>query len=188
MGVRNRPSGVRLPTLMALVVLTALGGLAIMTTTAGAGNGASHGSATLTNLAGDTVGFATFTEDGTGRVHVNAKATGLSEGLHGIHVHNTGSCASNFAGAGSHHNPFVAPNLAPTHGAHAGDLPNLTVNPAGAGRLNTPTGRFTLTQSWSTIFDGNGSALVIHAAQDDLVTDTTGNSGARIACGIIEEG
>jgi superoxide dismutase, Cu-Zn family len=187
MGARSRRPGARLPALMALVALTALGGLAIMSA-AGADGGAEHASATLANAAGDTVGFADFTEDGNGTVHVSVHAKGLGEGLHGIHVHNTASCGSvtgPFSAAGAHHNPSSPPAL---HGAHAGDLPNLTVNRAGVGRLNTPTARFTLTQSWSTIFDANGSALVIHAAQDDLVTDPTGNSGARIACGVIDEG
>ena len=129
------------------------------------------------------MGFADLVQDGAGDVHVNVHVKGLSSGLHGIHVHNTASCASGatpFSGAGSHHNPGGA-----THGAHGGDLPNLTVNGAGVGHLNATTDHLTLADGPLSVFDANGSALVVHAAPDDGVTDPTGNSGARIACGVI---
>jgi superoxide dismutase, Cu-Zn family len=75
---------------------------------------------------------------------------------------------------------------------HAGDLPNLTVNDGGQGRLNTASAHFTLTHDDAeSLFDANGSAVVIHANQDDYVTQTgplgPGQSGARMACGVIEE-
>lgn len=107
----------------------------------------------------------------------------MTPGRHGIHVHNVASCSSataSFSGAGSHHNPAAV-----THGSHAGDLPNLTVNRAGFGHLHTTTDRLTLSAGAHSVFDADGSALVIHAAEDDLVTDPTGNSVARVACGVI---
>ncbi len=73
-------------------------------------------------------------------------------------------------------------------GAHAGDLPNLVVNVAGNGHLNATSDRATLSPGLRSVFDANGSALVIHANWDDQVTDPTGNSGGRIACGIIVAG
>ena len=123
------------------------------------GGGALHASVALADPSGAPVGSAKLVEDGRGRVHLNVHVQGMTPGRHGIHVHNVGACtsaATAFSGAGSHHNPGGA-----VHGAHAGDLPNLTVN------------------------DADGSALVVHAAEDDLVTDPTGNSGGRIACGVI---
>ena len=130
------------------------------------------------------MGWARFTEDATGTVHVNVHVRGLTVGLHGIHIHNTGSCTPTFAAAGSHHNPPPAT----AHGSHAGDLPNLVVNGAGIGHLDVTTDHATLSAGPLTIFDGNGSALVIHAREDDLHTDPTGNSGDRIACGVIVPG
>lgn len=114
---------------------------------------------------------------------MNVQVRGLSQGLHGTHIHNTGACTPTFSAAGSHHNP-----LGVTHGSHAGDLPNLRVNVAGAGHLEATTGGASLTPGPTTVFDANGSALVIHAGEDDLVTDPTGNSGGRIACGVIVAG
>lgn len=176
-------------------ILGPLVGLVILGLTAGvaAASGASHASARIvavdpadaTKLV--TVGWARFTEDATGLLHVNVKVAGLPPGLHGIHIHSTGTCTP-FSAAGPHYNP------APTHqhgldnpdGAHAGDLPNLVVNVAGQGRLTGTTGRVTLTAGTTTLFDSDGSAVIIHMNPDDQQTDATnGNSGPRIACGVI---
>ena len=142
--------------------------------------GALHAGATLRNVAGDVVGWARFTEDATGILHVDVHVSGLNEGLHGIHIHNTANCTSPFTAAGGHHNPLGVP-----HGDHAGDLPNMIVNVAGQGRRVGTTDGATLSPGALSVFDANGSALIIHAGEDDLHTDPTGNSGARIACGVI---
>lgn len=160
-----------------------LGGIGVTATTSARGTGAQHASATLRNAAGYVVGSAKFTEDGSGTLHVNVKVDGLVSGQHGIHIHTTGQCNPTFAAAGSHHNP-----LGVGHGSHAGDLPNLDVNVAGRGTLNSRTDHATLSAGPLSVFDANGSALVIHADPDDLVTDPTGNSGARIACGVMTAG
>jgi Cu-Zn family superoxide dismutase len=153
--------------------------LAVPAAAAGEG-GAVRASAELQNAGGDVVGWAQFTEDATGILHVNVHVQGLAEGLHGIHIHNTADCTPPFTAAGGHHNPLGA-----THGDHAGDLPNLTVNVAGIGHLDGTTDHATLSAGLVSVFDANGSALVIHAGEDDLHTDPTGNSGGRIACGVI---
>lgn len=158
-------------------------GAVALSAQASADDGALHASAVLRDVDGDVVGWARFTEDAAGKVHVNVHAHGVAAGLHGIHVHNTASCTSGtaaFSGAGAHHNPLGA-----AHGSHAGDLPNLVVNVAGVGHLADTGHGFTLSAGPVSVFDGNGSALVIHAAEDDLHTDPTGNSGGRIACGVI---
>lgn len=140
----------------------------------------------LKDVNGTTVGYATFTEDGKGVVHINVLVKGLPPGKHGIHIHEVGSCTPNFSAAGEHFNPMGKKHgLNNTQGAHAGDLPNLEVNKAGIGRLSTKTDMITLSPGNKTIFDNNGSALVIHAGPDDQMTDPTGNSGGRIACGVI---
>ena len=160
-----------------------LGGLALGSVSAASDSGAQHASATLRDGAGLVVGFVKLTEDATGTVHVNAHIEGLTAGLHGIHIHNTGSCTPTFTAAGPHHNP-----LGLSHGHHAGDLPNLTVNRAGRGHLNATTNAATLSPGPLTVFDGNGSSVIVHLAQDDYVTDPTGGSGSRIACGVLEPG
>jgi Cu-Zn family superoxide dismutase len=174
----------------------------------GASNGATHATAEIVQVTGTApnqvttvIGFANFTEDGTGRVHVNVKVDGLSPGLHGIHIHNNGNCDSitgPHSGAGGHvdheatgihgeHNPAASDGTAP-EGYHAGDLPNLVVNGSGRGTLNGTTNGATLTVGLSSLLDANGSAIVIHADPDNLMTNPIGNSGTRIACGIIIAG
>jgi Cu-Zn family superoxide dismutase len=150
------------------------------------GNGAQHASAELKDGSGQIIGFARFTEDATGVVHVNVHVKGLAPGQHGIHIHAVGSCSPTFTAAGGHHNPLGHQHgLDNPLGAHAGDLPNLVVNAAGVGHLNTTTDRATLSAGATTVFDADGSALIIHTGPDDQVTDPTGNSGGRIVCGVI---
>ena len=91
--------------------------------------------------------------------------------------------------AGGHYNPSGnLHGLDNPSGPHNGDLPNLIVNEAGIGRLNATTDRVTLSPGAATLFDADGSALVVHAGPDDNVSNPAGNSGARIACGVIEAG
>jgi Cu-Zn family superoxide dismutase len=171
-------------------ILVPLGALALMLTAAvgAAGSSALHARAQLIGADGQPVGWARFVEDGTGIVHVNVHIQGLSSGLHGIHLHAAGVCEpAAFTTALGHHNPLaVAHGLDSASGGHGGDLPNLEVNEAGVGRLDAKTDRATLSAGLLSLFDGNGSAIVIHAGPDDQVTDPTGNSGGRIACGVIE--
>jgi len=154
--------------------------------------GASRASATFVDATGATVGWARLVEDAAGVVHVNVHVKGLVPGLHGIHIHSIGACAPTFAAAGGHYNPLGHQHgLDNPLGPHAGDLPNLTVNTEGVGHLNGTTDQVTLSAGPATLFDTTtaavGSAFIIHANQDDQLTDATnGNSGARIACAVIE--
>ncbi|HEV2148533.1 MAG TPA: superoxide dismutase family protein [Longimicrobiaceae bacterium] len=144
----------------------------------------------LHNPAGEVVGTARLVEDAAGRVHLSVHVEGLAPGLHGMHLHAVGRCDGSttpaFASAGGHFNPTGAEhghhNPA---GHHAGDLPNLVVNPAGVGRLSTTLEQFAI----ADLFDADGTALVIHQNEDDLRTNTgplgPGNSGPRIACGVV---
>ena len=147
--------------------------------------------AVLEDPRGRVVGVASLLEDGRGRVHVYVLARGISPGQHGTHVHEVGHCDGGtdppFVSAGGHFNPQGRQHgLRNPNGPHAGDLPNLWVSRAGVGYLYYVTDRFTLSPGPASLFDEDGSALVIHANPDDQVTDPTGNSGGRIACGVIE--
>jgi Cu-Zn family superoxide dismutase len=168
----------------AVAILGAVSGTA-------AGGGATRASATIVDTSGAAIGWAKLVEDGAGIVHVNVHVEGLTPGLHGIHIHAIAACSPTFAAAGGHYNPFARQHgLANALGAHAGDLPNLIVNEDGVGHLDTTTDRVTLTNGPTSLFDTTfgavGSALIIHANEDDQVTDATnGNSGGRIACAAI---
>jgi len=150
--------------------------------------GARHASARFIDATGATVGWAKLVEDGDGTVHVNVHVDGIAPGLHGIHIHAVGACAPTFAASGGHYNPFLHQHgLENPAGPHAGDLPNLSVNTAGIGHLDATTDRVTIGSGPATLFDADGSAFIIHANQDDQVTDAgNGGSGARIACAVIE--
>lgn len=156
--------------------------------------GASQASATIVDATGATIGWARLVEDGSGIVHVNVHVKGLTPGLHGIHIHSIAACGPTFAAAGGHYNPLTRQHgLLNTSGAHAGDLPNLIVNEDGVGHLDTTTDRVTLTNGPTSLFDTTagavGSSFIIHANEDDQLTDATnGNSGGRIACGVIVAG
>jgi superoxide dismutase, Cu-Zn family len=165
--------------------LAACGTLAIMIpvlmASAYAGNPAQHATATLVDESGAVVGFARFVENANGSVVVNVHVHGIAPGDHGIHVHAVGACSPTFASAGGHFNPSGM-----SHGSHAGDLGNIYANPAGRGNMVSATSQFTISAGTFSILDSDGSSLVIHAGPDDLVTDPAGNSGARIACGVIQ--
>jgi len=143
--------------------------------------------APIIDTAGDPVGSATFTQK-KGTVRISAFAVGLTPGKHGIHIHTVGLCdPPDFLTAGVHFNPYNKQHgLQNPQGPHAGDLPNLVVREDGVGFLRAKTRRVSLkTGVVNSLFDTDGSALVIHALEDDQRTDPTGNSGARIACGVI---
>ena len=123
---------------------------------------------------------------GAGGLEVRVQAAGLPAGHYGVHLHAVGRCEGPaFASAGPHWNPTGRQHgkLNPA-GHHLGDLDNLDVDEHGAGRLE-----FTIvgasTSGADGLFDADGTSLVIHAGPDDYRTDPAGNSGARIACGVL---
>lgn len=101
----------------------------------------------------------------------------------------TGRCEGPaFTSAGGHLNPGEKQHgtLNPA-GSHTGDLPNLNIVSNGAGTLSVELSG-TRAELEAALFDADGTALVIHATADDYKTDPTGNSGARIACGVLTRG
>ena len=135
---------------------------------------------------GKTVAMATFRESGRG-VTVNLNAKGLTPGLHAVHVHAVGKCEPPaFTSAGGHFNPAQKKHGHKSpEGAHAGDLPNMLVAKDGTGRFEVFTDGLTLKPGATSVFDKDGSALVIHVGVDDYASDPTGNAGDRAACGVI---
>lgn len=142
-------------------------------------------SAALADSAGRPVGRATVREV-TGGLRVTLDVRGLPAGTHGAHLHTIGACTPpDFASAGPHWNPANTKHgsMNPM-GPHAGDLPNLIVGRDGRGTLGVVLAGATL----DGLLDADGGAMVVHATADDLMTDPSGNSGGRIACGVLSAG
>jgi Cu-Zn family superoxide dismutase len=139
--------------------------------------------ATLTPTQGNQVaGTVTFTRESNG-VRVSADLTGLTPGDHGIHVHENGDCSSVDAmSAGGHFNPGAMTHGGPESAQHhAGDLGNITADSTGHARLDRVFDGISLDGDHSIV----GRALVVHSGQDDFATQPSGNSGTRVACGVI---
>ena len=133
---------------------------------------------------GKDLGTALLTETAHG-VLITADLTGLAPGVHGFHIHTTGKCEAPFTSAGGHFNPGNVMHGFGAKGTHAGDMPNIHIAADGTGEVEILDSLVTLSPGANSLIDKDGSALVIHASADDYMTDPSGNSGARIACGVI---
>jgi superoxide dismutase, Cu-Zn family len=138
----------------------------------------------MRDAAGRDLGTLTLASTPGGLV-LSGRLTGLPPGSHGIHVHAVGRCEAPFESAGPHWNPAGRQHgTANPNGPHLGDMPNITAAPDGSANVRVTTQGGTLSGS-DAILDSDGSAVVIHAQADDYRTDPSGNSGARIACGVV---
>lgn len=130
-------------------------------------------------------GVIIFTKLPSG-VRVDALLTGLTPGKHGLHIHEIGDCsAPDASSAGAHFNPTSALHGDP-HGdqRHTGDLGNIEANERGDAKLMKVFNHLSFEGDTSII----GKSVIVHAEEDDLVSQPTGNSGGRLACGIIKTG
>ncbi len=178
----------RLRRLIILVVPAVL--LAVWTGVAVAQGIGAHTDLKDTN--GKQVGAADFVEGPkgvTGTVKLQEGQKTVGPGEHGIHFHEKGDCSSgDFKSAGEHFNPESKKHgLRNPEGPHAGDSPNLEVKEDGSADGQMTTDRVSLSSGKTSLFDSDGSALVIHAKADDQKTDPSGDSGDRQVCGVIEK-
>ena len=137
----------------------------------------------LINASGQTIGTVRAWQT-AGGVTFRINASGLPHGVHGVHVHAVGKCdPPDFASAGPHWNPTGKKHgMSNPAGPHAGDLPNVVVKANGVLAATLVLSA----ASMSSLIDADSAALVIHAAADDNMTDPSGNSGARIACAVLQ--
>lgn len=148
---------------------------------------------TFKDAQGNVVGTATIQgpPGGGSGLQINFNITKLPPGDHGVHIHNVAKCeAPDFATAGPHFNPTTKKHGTQNpEGPHGGDMPNLMVDKDGTAKRVLTDPRLTLGPATdaNSIWSGEGKSIVIHAAADDMKTDPSGNSGARIACGVIEK-
>jgi Cu-Zn family superoxide dismutase len=141
--------------------------------------------ASIVDRDGKRVGLVTLTATPAGTI-VNGEFTGLPAGIHGFHVHAVGKCEPPFDSAGPHFNPSSTHHGVAVGPGHAGDLPNLFVSDSGRVHVEFFAPELSIRNGDRTVFDADGSALVVHAKRDDYKTDPSGDSGDRIACGVIE--
>lgn len=151
-----------------------------------AGCSQSRATTELMNASGQKVGTATLVDRGDS-VELQVEVSGLEPGPHGIHFHEVGRCETpGFTSAGGHFNPLAKGHgLESPNGTHAGDLPNLEVDASGKAHSTVKTDRVRLEEGQLSVFDADGTALILHAGADDQMTDPSGSSGARVACGVL---
>ena len=139
-----------------------------------------------------TAEFVERTYESGVEVEITVDAKGLKPGLHGMHLHAVGKCEPPFTSAGGHVDPGPYGHTDPdaNHPFHMGDIPNLPVGGDGVGKLTTRTTRVTLSPGPLSVFDEDGTAIIIHANPDQMKTGEpkSGVSGGpRAACGVLEK-
>lgn len=142
--------------------------------------------AVLAPTKGNSVsGTVNFTQKGE-VVLVEAKINGLkANGTHGFHIHEKGNCGGDASGAGGHFNPSAGQHGGPSGNArHGGDLGNLKADANGYAQASLEIRGITLGTEASSVI---GRAVIVHAGVDDLKSQPAGNSGARVACGLISK-
>ncbi|XP_055705829.1 superoxide dismutase [Cu-Zn] [Phlebotomus papatasi] len=140
-------------------------------------------------LTGDVKGVVEFNQADAGApVVLSGEVTGLTPGQHGFHIHEFGDATNGCTSAGAHYNPHGKEHGGPDSAVrHAGDLGNIVADASGVAKVSISDKQISLSGQYNVI----GRTLVVHADPDDLgvggheLSKTTGNAGARVACGVI---
>src|SRR4026209_1030 len=167
-----------------LVLASFAGLIALAQTPAAKSAASSKAISVLYPTAGNKVsGTVTFTPV-AGGVQVHAEMAGLTPGKHGFHIHEFGDCtAAESSSADAHFNPTYQPHAGPAAAArHEGDMGNVEADASGNAKLDYVDHQISLTNDAKSPI---GRSVVVHAKPDDLKTQPSGDSGARIACGVI---
>ncbi|HVG85901.1 MAG TPA: superoxide dismutase family protein [Vicinamibacterales bacterium] len=141
---------------------------------------------TLKDAQGKEVGMVMLSPASGGGVTVAYDFKGLPPGEHALHIHQVAKCEPPFATAGPHFNPAGKKHGTQNpEGPHAGDMPNFTVAANGMAKGSVTNKTVSMGADANSVFAGGGTAIVVHAAADDMKTDPSGNAGDRIACGVV---
>lgn len=158
--------------------------LALSACSAYGGPGMDRADVPMRDAMGRDVGTLVLTNTPAGLM-LAGTVRGLPPGMHAIHVHTTGRCEPPFETAGAHWNPMSRMHgLQNPAGPHLGDMPNVSVSSDGSASVSAVTAGGTL-RDRDALLDSDGAAVVIHASADDNRSDPAGNSGDRIACGVV---
>jgi Cu-Zn family superoxide dismutase len=147
---------------------------------------AKSATAELKDTNGEVVGMVELRDTPNG-VWVNASIAGLPQGTHGFHIHETGKCEGDFKSAGGHFAPAGNKHgILVEGGPHAGDMPNIHVPSDGRLNFEVFAPAVTLDEgAEGSLFDSDGSAIMVHSGVDDYKSQPSGDAGARIACGVV---
>jgi len=148
-----------------------------------AAQAAAQANTDIKNAQGQSIGTATLTETPHG-VLLHVTLMKAPEGTHAFHIHAVGKCEAPFTTAGGHLNPANKKHgIMSAEGAHAGDLPNVTVGTGGMLTFDVLAPGVTM----ASVLDADGAAVVMHQGVDDYSTDPAGAAGDRIACGVVSK-
>ena len=167
----------------------ALGFVFACVTTAALAQMPPQAEATFHNQQGQEVGRATLTQTASG-VLIEIELSNIPQGEHGFHIHESGICdaADGFKSAGGHFEPAQHQHgYMAADGPHAGDMPNQFAGSDGRLAANVLNANLTLSDGPTSVLDGDGSAIIVHAKPDDYASQPTGDAGDRIACALIEK-
>ncbi len=136
--------------------------------------------AEIKSATGESLGTATVSDTPSGLTLVTVELTGVTPGIHGLHIHETGTCTPpDFKSAGGHLSGDKAHGVMSPEGPHPGDMPNIHVPESGELMLEY----FASGLTEQMMDDEDGSAIIIHEQPDDYFGQTTGHAGARLGCG-----
>ena len=167
--------------------MTSIASIAALAVLLGAGTASAQTKLVdLKDAKGNSVGVAMISPARGGGVSIDLDVKGLPPGEHALHFHAVPKCEAPFTSAGGHFNPANKKHgMQNPEGPHAGDMNNFTVDAKGTAKTTIVNSKVTMGSEPNSIYANGGTALMIHAAADDMKSDPAGNAGARIACGVI---